>query len=157
MSKWQNSTTGILVVGLALILSALVASFAVSNFQQKTEVRLGSAVFNVSLATTSAERDQGLSGVRTLNSNDGLLMVFNSDDKWAIWMKDMHAPIDIVWLDSEKNVVHIVTDASPELSTTRTFTPKADARYVLEVPAGTVKNSSISIGTIATFIVEGKQ
>jgi uncharacterized membrane protein (UPF0127 family) len=157
MSKWQRSTTGILVAGLALVLVALVASFAVTNFQPKTEIRLGSAVFNVRLATTSAQRDKGLSGVRILNSSDGLLMVFSSDDKWAIWMKDMYVPIDIVWLDSEKSVVHIVTDASPELSTTKTFVPKADARYVLEVPAGTVKRSSISIGTVATFIVEGEQ
>jgi uncharacterized membrane protein (UPF0127 family) len=146
MSKWQRSTTGILVAGLALVLVALVASFAVTNFQPKTEIRLGSAVFNVRLATTSAQRDKGLSGVRILNSSDGLLMVFSSDDKWAIWMKDMYVPIDIVW-----------TDASPELSTTKTFVPKADARYVLEVPAGTVKRSSISIGTVATFIVEGEQ
>lgn len=157
MSIWQRRTTGILVVGLVLILVALVASFALSNFQPKTEVRLGSTAFNVRLATTDVERDQGLSGVRTLNANGGLLMVFNSDDKWGIWMKDMYVPIDIIWLDSKKRVVHIVTDASPDLSTTKTFTPKVDARYVLEVPAGTVKKSSIIIGAVAVFALEENQ
>ena len=151
MSKWRPHTTGILVSGLILILVALAASYILTNFQPTSELRLGSNVFNVKVAVTDETRERGLSGVNKLSANSGLLMIFAKDDKWGIWMKDMEIPIDIIWLDSNKKVTYIVTDASPELSTTETFIPKSPARYVLEVTAGTVKNSAIKIGDVATF------
>jgi len=78
-------------------------------------------------------------------------MAFPEDGKWGIWMKDMYVPLDIVWLDSKKKVVHIVTDASPELSTTKTFVPKDPSRYVLELPAGSVQKAGIKRGMLADF------
>jgi len=154
-TKWRAHTTGIVIVGLVLILIALVGSYMFRNFQPGTDVRIGSGVFNVQLATTEASRMQGLSGVDHLASNGGLLMVFPSDGNWGIWMKDMKIPLDIIWLNSDKKVVYIVTDASPDLSDTKTFTPKDQARYVLEVAAGTVKSAGIKVGGMATFNVRG--
>jgi len=49
-------------------------------------------------------------------------------------MKDMKVPIDIVWLDSNKRVVHIVKESSPDDSTSITFTPLSQAKYVIELP-----------------------
>jgi uncharacterized membrane protein (UPF0127 family) len=157
MSKWRPHTTGIVIAGLVFILVASVAAYIVTNFQPKTEVRLGSGVFSAQLADTDAERIQGLSGVDRLGPADGLLMVFQSDSEWGIWMKDMNFPLDIVWLNNEKKVIYIVTDASPDLGTSKTFTPETPARYVLEVPAGTVKRAAIKIGDTATFNVTEDQ
>lgn len=154
MSIWRPHTTGIVASGLVLILVALVISYMSRNFQPTTEVKLGSGVFSVQLASTDATRIQGLSGVDHLNTNSGLLMVFQSDNTWGIWMKDMKIPLDIVWMNHDKKVIYIVTDASPDLGTSKTFTPEDPARYVLEVPAGTVKNAGIKVGIIATFNVE---
>lgn len=157
MSRWRPHTTGIVIVGLVLILVALVASYAYRNFQPSSELRVGSGVFNIQLATTDEARQQGLSGVDHLDANQGLLMAFPSDDEWGIWMKDMKIPLDIIWMDHEKKVIFIVTDASPDLGTSKTFKPKTPARYVLEVPAGTVKNAGIQVGSLATFnTVEGQ-
>lgn len=157
MSKWRPRTTGIIVSGLVLILVALVVSYMFRNFQPSTEVRVGSGVFGVQLATTDAARVQGLSGVDHLNANGGLLMVFQSDGKWDIWMKDMKIPLDIIWMNNEKKVVYIVTDASPDLGTSKIFKPTDAARYVLEVPAGTVKNAGIQVGNLATFNITEAQ
>ncbi|RWZ78238.1 MAG: DUF192 domain-containing protein [Candidatus Microsaccharimonas sossegonensis] len=157
MSKWRPHTTGIVIGGLVLILVALVASYASRNFQPSSDLRLGSGVFTIQVATTDAARIQGLSGVDSLNANQGLLMVFPSDDTWGIWMKDMKVPLDIIWMNNEKKVIYMVTDASPDLGTTKTFKPKDSARYVLEVPSGTVKNAGIQVGSLATFTVVGSQ
>jgi uncharacterized membrane protein (UPF0127 family) len=157
MSKWRPHTTGIVIGGLVLILVALVVSYMFRNFQPSSEVRLGSGVFNVQLATTDAARIQGLSGVDNLGANGGLLMIFQSDDKWGIWMKDMKIPLDIIWMNNEKKVIYIVTDASPNLGTSKIFTPVDPARYVLEVSAGTVKNAGIKIGNSAVFNIPGGQ
>lgn len=151
MSKWRPHTTGIVIGGLVLILVAVVMSYIVTNFQPKTDLRLGSSVFNVRLANTEATRQQGLSGVEKLGAMDGLLLVYQGEDYWGIWMKDMKIPLDIIWLNNEKKVIYIVTDALPILGTSKTFTPANPARYVLEVPLGTVKKAAIKIGDTATF------
>lgn len=158
MSIWRPHTTGIVIIGLVLILVALVASYVAANFQPKTEVRLGSSgVYNVRLADTAESRAQGLSGIQKLGANEGLLMVFEKDGQHGIWMKDMMIPIDIVWMNNEKKVIYIVTDAAPELGDTKEFKPTAAARYVLELPAGSAKKASIKIGDTATFEIQEGQ
>ncbi|HEY8992346.1 MAG TPA: DUF192 domain-containing protein [Candidatus Microsaccharimonas sp.] len=157
MSKWRPHTTGIVIGGLVLILVALVASYMTTNFQPTTEVRIGSGVFNTGLATTDSVRKKGLSGVENLDASGGLLMVFQADSAWGIWMKDMKIPIDIIWLNNEKKVIYIVTDASPDLGTSKIFTPNDPARYVLEVQAGSVKRSAIKIGDTASFTLKENQ
>lgn len=157
MSKWRARTTGIISGGLVLILVALSVSYMSRNFQSPTELRLGSGVFNIKLATTETARIQGLSGVDYLAANAGLLMVFPGDDQWGIWMKDMKIPLDIIWMNNDKKVIYIVTNVSPDLGTSKTFQPEDPARYVLEVPAGTVKNAGIRAGSVAIFTLTEAQ
>ena len=157
MSTWRPHTTGILIGGLVLILLALVGSFMLSHFQPTVEVKLGSGGFNVRIATSDAAQQTGLSGVATLGPMEGLLMSFHTDANHSIWMKDMLVPLDIIWLDKDKAVVYIVTDASPTLSTDKIFTPVKPARYVLEVAAGSVKTSGIKIGSTAEFTLGGEK
>ena len=90
-------------------------------------------------------------------AKDGLLMLFADDGQWGIWMKDMKIPLDIVWLDANKKVIYIVTDASPSLGTSKIFQPDNPARYVLEVPAGSVKSGAIKTGDAASFTLEGEK
>lgn len=140
-----------MIGGLVLILIWLVVSYALTTFRPTTSVRMGSGVYNLWIADDDAKLKQGLSGVAKLPPDGGLLMKFSHDDTWGIWMKDMKIPIDIIWLDAGKKVVYIVKNAAPELSTTTTFIPKDKARYVLELPAGSVERAAIRTGLTATF------
>lgn len=153
MSIWRPHTTAILIGGVILVIVASAIAFMLSNLQPKTEVRVGTAVFQTQLADDEAERTKGLSGVSSLGANDGLLMVFPSDDTWGIWMRDMKVPIDIIWIDRAYKVVHIVKNAQPEDSTAKTFAPMKPARFVLEVPAGSVEMYGIKVGDMADFAV----
>lgn len=157
MSIWRSSTTAILIAGVVVVVIAAAVSFMFSHFQPRTEVRLSSGVFHLRLAADEPSREKGLSGVESLKSDDGLLMTFDTDDKWAIWMKDMKIPLDIVWLDSSKKVIYIVKNAAPELSTDRVFTPTEKARYVIELSAGATQQYGIKLGDRATFNEQGGQ
>ena len=148
---WRPATTVILIVGVAALLVYSVVAYIVTNFRPTTEVRMGSGVYHLWVADTESERVKGLSGVDKLSTNGGLLMKFDTDGTWGIWMKDMKVPLDIVWLNKNKEVIYIVKNASPDLSTTTTFVPKSDARYVIELPAGGVDQSGIKTGMVATF------
>jgi uncharacterized membrane protein (UPF0127 family) len=155
MSKQRPYTKGIIIIitSLVLIIAVILTVYSLTNVRPTTTVRLGSAVFSMRLAATNETRQQGLSGIAHLGAMDGLLMVFQGDDYWGIWMKDMKIPLDIIWLNNEKKVIYIVSDASPSLGTSKTFTPTDTARYVLEVLAGTTKRVPIQVGDNATFSV----
>ncbi len=150
-SFWRIHTTYILVIGLVLLAIVTAVAFALNTFEQRYDVRLGSTVYTARLADDSEERQQGLSGVTNLGRNDALLMEFEIEDRWGIWMKDMKIPLDIVWLDKDKKVIYIVQNARPELSTSQTFQPDDPARYVLEIPAGSVEADAIKLGDTAAF------
>ena len=157
MSKWRPSiTTGIVGIFIVfLIVAGLSVLF--QNNKPSTRVQLGSGMFNARVVSSDADREKGLSGVESLDTFEALLMVFPNDAKWGIWMKDMSIPLDIAWLDSNKKVVYIETNISPELSTTKTFSPKVPARYVLEMSAGSVERSGIKINQVASFTLRGDE
>lgn len=134
--------TGAIILGsLALIYVAV--SFASNYFRPTVQVQAGSGVYNLWVADTESQCVKGLSGIPTLAANGGLFMDFKTDDTWGIWMKDMHFPLDIIWLDKDKKVVYIVQNAQPETPVETVYRPKKPARYVLELPAGAVKQSAI--------------
>lgn len=148
---WRPSTTIILIIGLVLILVGLVVSFTLTTFKPTTQVRIGSGVYSLWLADNDITRVQGLSDVEKLHLNGGLLMAFDTNGTHGIWMKDMNFPIDIIWLNSEKKVVYIVMNAPPENPSSTVYVPRDPARYVLELPAGSVKAAGIRTGDVATF------
>ena len=137
-----------------MVIIAVAVSFIVTNFQPRTDVQIGSGDFSALVATDDVSRQAGLGGITKLNPNDGLLMAFPSDDTWQIWMKNMKVPIDIVWLNSNKEVIYIVTNASPDLGTSKVFKPLDKARYVLEIPAGAAAQDGIKVGASAQFTID---
>lgn len=145
--------TGVIAIVVGFLILAVI-QFSTGHFQQKTngvETIFKGGTAYLRLANTEESLRQGLSGVTSLKSDQGLLMVFPTDDKWGIWMKDMKIPIDIVWLTKDKKVVYIVRDARSELSTKKTFTPTEPARYVIELNSGAAARYMINVGDIVSF------
>jgi len=149
-------------VGIGLIVAAMIVGI-ISTFiyvvvpnlpQSTTTLKLGDGVFHARIASNDNTRIKGLSGVSKMAADEALLMAYPNEDKWGIWMKDMKIPIDIVWLNSDKKVIHIVKYASPDDSTLKTYIPKAPALYVVELPAGTVESKMITTDSVATFQID---
>jgi uncharacterized membrane protein (UPF0127 family) len=152
---WRKRTTLLLIVGFIAILVALVIVYAITNFTPRTEVQIGSAMYRVKLALTNDDRYKGLSGSVFSRPDDGLLMVYPNDGQHNIVMRDMKMNLDIIWLDRNQKVIHIVKDASPETGEDIVYTSSKPARYVLEVTAGSTSKNSIKVGSIANFNVIG--
>lgn len=146
----------ILLGGFAIVIVALVVAYVSANFRPTVSVSVNAAVYNVWLADDDAERTQGLSGVDKLNVNGGMLFDYVTDDMCGIWMKDMLIPLDIIWLDASKKVIYLKENVSPEQSTSTVMRPKGLCRYVLELPAGSVKNSGIRVGQQVKFTLESE-
>ena len=150
--RWlHKDILSIAVVALALLLVAMLGiGLAQKMMQPKTTLRLGDGIFTTYVAATDETRARGLGGTKPLEPNQAMLLAFDHDANWSIWMKDVSYPIDVVWVDANKRVVHIVKNMPPD-SYPDQFTPDKPARYVFEFAAGTVEKKAIKVGGEARF------
>ena len=66
-----------------------------------------------------------------------MLFVFEAADFHGIWMKNCKFPIDILWLDEEKQVVHVAEAVPPvQGRAVPGLQPMRRASYVIELNAG---------------------
>lgn len=100
----------------------------------------------VRVADTDNERVLGLSYFAGLPKGQGMLFTFPQMGIYPFWMKDMNFPLDIIWMDDFGKIIDRVINADPS-SYPKSFTPKAPARYVLEIPADTADRDGFIIGT----------
>lgn len=139
------------IVVLAIVVVLGTGAAAINTLlRPQVTLRLGDGVFTARLARTNAERTRGLGGTSSLGNGEAMLFVFDRSDTWGIWMKDMSYPIDVVWLNEQKQVVYSVSNMQPD-SYPETYLPKQAARYVVELPAGTVRSKAIGPATVAQF------
>lgn len=104
----------------------------------------------VTIADTDAERQKGLAGVESMPANEGKLFVFDREGKYGFWMKDTLIPLDIIWIDNNRKVVHIEKNVRPESYPTTYNTP-VPARFVLEVNAFYTTTFNVNVGDTITI------
>lgn len=126
--------------------------FKATLFEEETvhTIYIGSSAISVTVADTEEERIKGLSGVVSLREREGKLFVFDRDGRFGIWMKEMNIPLDIIWIDKNLKIVHIVENVSPE-SFPEVFAPETDARFVLEMNAHFVSSLRAKVGDVLTL------
>lgn len=105
---------------------------------------------NVWVADTQETRAQGLSGVPRLSEKQGMLFVFDTPNQNGFWMKDMKIALDIIWLNSAQEVVHIEENVTPD-TYPESFYPPVPAFYVLEIGAGLAEKLNIKKGDKVSF------
>ena len=108
--------------------------------------------FSVEVADEDAERTTGLMNRESLDADSGMLFIFESDGNYPFWMKNTLIPLDMVWLNSDKEIVFIKENALPcEQDPCSIITPNGTAKYVVELNAGVVADKEISVGQVARF------
>jgi len=102
------------------------------------------------IASTSAAREEGLSGMPMLAKDSGMLFVFPNAGSYGFWMKDMNFPIDMVWIGADKKVRGVVFGAATS-TYPNVFYPPAPVPYVLELDSGGARDHRIATGTELVF------
>ena len=64
-------------------------------------------VLYAELADTPVKRGRGLMFREQLPPDRGMLFTFGDMQTWSFWMKNTKIPLDIVWMDDKKKIVHI--------------------------------------------------
>ncbi len=138
-----------------LILSLLITSIIIFNYYWggSSQVCFKKGCFYVELAKTAEERSRGLMFRESLELNKGMLFMFEKEGNYSFWMRDTPIPLDIIWIDKNKEIVFIKRDFQPcekELPCLPAD-PGKNAKYVLEVNGGIAEKIGLGIGDEATI------
>lgn len=132
---------------VALCVTVLLV-LGISGREHDRTLHLAGHEYSLEVANNSAERTKGLSGRDGLGQQSGMLFAYDVTAKRCFWMKDMRFSIDIVWVDPQQKITHIQSRVAPS-SYPQTYC--ADARYVIELPAGTAERHDLRVGRRLTF------
>jgi uncharacterized membrane protein (UPF0127 family) len=106
------------------------------------------------LAVSDEERARGLMFREKILPDQGMLFVFETEDLQAFWMKNTFIALDMLWLDSEKRVIHIAADVPPCMADPcPSYGPGVPARYVLELKGGRAAADGIKVGDRLQFVL----
>ncbi len=109
-------------------------------------------VLSVELMIEDQDRAMGLMFRPSLPPDRALLFVFEQPEFHGIWMKNCRFPIDIVWVDAEKRVVHVSDHVPPCLKDPcPSYQPMRKALYVVEMNAGQAAREKLSVGAALSF------
>ena len=109
-------------------------------------------VLQAELMIKDQDRAMGLMFRPSLPLDRGLLFVFQEVDFHGIWMKNCRFPIDIVWLDEERRVVHVAEAVPPcKAEPCPVYNPMKKAAYVVEINAGQARREKATLGSRLTF------
>lgn len=106
------------------------------------------------LAITDEERQLGLMFRDTINWDQAMLFIFEEEGIQTFWMKNMKIPIDILWLDREKRIVHVEKNVpSCKKEPCPTYSPLYPAMFVLELKANSVDKHQLKLFDKIEFIL----
>ena len=100
------------------------------------------ARIEIEIADNEAKRETGLMHRKLMKNSRGMLFIFPDEKRRLFWMKETHIPLDIIFVNAERNIIHIAENTQPySLKQIPSF---EYAQYVVEVNAGYCKKKSIN-------------
>ncbi|MFZ5946617.1 MAG: DUF192 domain-containing protein [Stygiobacter sp.] len=163
ISKSQSRKNKWIQIVVVIVLISFTALFVFSNFLKRNEVvnpqlekavsgktvysftKEGELSFNdqkgnlissidIEIADTDEQRQLGLMFRDKMEETQGMLFIFDREAPQAFWMHNTILPLDIIYINSKMEIVHIVKNAKPfDDSSLPSIKP---AQFVVEVNAG---------------------
>ena len=137
---------------LLFVLIAFIYKFFIAQSPLKTKftaLKIGGQELQVEVAKDFISRSKGLSGREYLDTDRGMLFIFDVPGNHGFWMKGMKFPIDVVWIRGDK-IVGFAENLQPELEKSifslTTYYPPEAVDKVLEVNAGIVQKYNLQVG-----------
>jgi uncharacterized membrane protein (UPF0127 family) len=142
------------LVFVYLVISVFVPAF--SSGSQFVQVFLPNGkVITAELAVTDNERARGLMYREKINPDQGMLFIFETEGRHSFWMKNMVISIDILWLNKDRQIVHLEERVPPcERDPCPSYSSKIPAMYVLELKAGSVAENGLKKFDRLNFVLE---
>jgi uncharacterized membrane protein (UPF0127 family) len=105
--------------------------------------------FVVEVADTPAKRELGLQYRRDLPLDRGMIFLFPHEADQTFWMKNTPIPLDMIFIDSQRQIVGVAEEAVPFSLDARSV--GRASRFVLEINGGLSKRYGIKPGNSVRF------
>ncbi len=102
------------------------------------------AQINIEIAETNYETETGLMYRESMEDNQGMLFIFDEIKERFFYMKNTNIPLDIIYIDKDKNIATIAENAEP--LNEESLPSEVPVKYVLEVNAGLAKRLGLQKG-----------
>lgn len=111
-----------------------------------------SVTLDVEIADSPIKWIRGLSKRETLPDGSGMFFVFEEDGLRTFWMKDVHFPIDIIFIDGDMVIKKIWKSVPPcEKEPCELYPSGGPVRYALETHAGFCDKYGVKVGQKVEF------
>ena len=102
----------------------------------------------IEVAADDPTREQGLMFRDRVPEGTGMLFLFTKSDEYPFWMKNTLVPLDMIWIDDQRRVVHVAENVPPcKADPCPSYPPHAAAKYVLELAGGQAAKHHVANGT----------
>jgi uncharacterized membrane protein (UPF0127 family) len=158
--------SALIVIGVGIVLTILLFVPLRSkekmnlSFREDATLKVTSpdeatkANFKVQFAKTAEAIDQGLRFRKKLNAEHGMLFITEEEEVQSFWMFDMLFPIDIIYIDAEREIVYIAKDMPIDFK--EPVPALAPSQYVLQINGGLSDQYNISVGDRVTWTPNNK-
>ncbi len=146
----------ILVIGILFLIGFGFTYFYQNYFiDERDKVCFEGDCFYVEVVDNNGNRMKGLMFREFLGDDEGMLFVLESSGIYPFWMKNTLITLDMIWINSEKEVVFIQENAAPcEEDPCRSYNPGVEALYVLEINGGKSLDIGLEVGDKLDFYIE---
>lgn len=122
---------------LILAIIFLLFLLGCNSSKPSDKVCFGRECFDVELAITQNEHNKGLMYREHLDKDKGMLFIFEEPGEYNFWMKNTLIPLDIIWIDENKEVIFITKNTQPcKEDPCPSISSDKPAKYVLELNTG---------------------
>ncbi len=116
-------------------------------YRNDKSVIISGQTFKTEVVTTKKEQATGLSNRPCIEPDQAMMFVFDTPGQYAIWMKEMKFPIDVLWVSPDKKVVGIERGVEPSTYPDSFANKDQPATHILELKSGRAKQLDVKIGT----------
>ena len=109
------------------------------------------AMIDIEVADNDQLRARGLMYRRTLPENAGMLFIQSMEEMQSFWMKNTYIPLDILFVNRDKEIVTIHANTTPLKEWN--YASTKPAIYVVEVNAGFTNRHGIRTGDRIEFVI----
>ncbi|MEO8398989.1 MAG: DUF192 domain-containing protein [Ignavibacteriaceae bacterium] len=160
--KEKKKTANYFIILVGSFLAALVLFFVVKNLLMKEETtdeysftKEGELIFtdsldqqkakiNIEFADDEFKRQLGLMKRTKMKEDEGMLFIFPEEQMHSFWMLNTKIPLDIIFVNSEKQIINIHKNTTP--LSIQSYPSLRPAKYVVEVVGGFTSKNNIEAG-----------
>jgi uncharacterized membrane protein (UPF0127 family) len=138
----------VVVCSLFLILALVLYNLRQTNHfegYKTADLNIGDRYIKVYLADTEQKREIGLGKTQKIETNQGMLFIFERPDTYHFWMKDMLFNIDLICIDMSEEVNQLHENLDPKLFPAVYECP-FPTQYAIELKAGEISSMKLKLG-----------